>query len=514
MTTFPADATLNKWDPALHVPAIGLINPKSGGQKGGPILDVCQRTEYYKDRFFNIIKVIQGSEKGGLLDTFRQRLNEAKVASAEDKSGASVRPRLICGGGDGTASFALLIVFKALLADNERSSEGLADTGNGFSWTDDEMAQFFPALVQMPLGTGNDLGNVMGWGHKYPGFSKVPCSGASTRAHNLAWWFDRALFKSTPVVNFDVWGFMPPPGKIEMDVKMCELAQVMHANGLKHMVMKPPDVVVPFLVILYVSFGFSAEVVARFQLNRHPSQLQNVIEYIKIGPAIFCGSKPVELKKNMSGIRVTLPNEGDDGEKLYFPPRPTRKDTSYGEVGFLNINSYTGRNVSAKDRARCCFRWCICRGRATRRKPPSYNDGLFDLFRQRQPATFAKTGLVLQTDKVPAATFHYEKADAQGAFLQYDGEGRFAFHPTGEPWRMDVQRVLNIPMVAAPGCEKHNDEPVAFKFVGDADHMARVKARIVKWVNGELINELNATAAEIKSAGLPLTGAFSGVHTE
>ena len=33
--------------------------------------------------------------------------------------------------------------------------EGLQDTGNGFIWTDQEMADFFPALAQMPLGLIN-----------------------------------------------------------------------------------------------------------------------------------------------------------------------------------------------------------------------------------------------------------------------------------------------------------------------------------------------------------------------
>ena len=32
------------------------------------------------------------------------------------------------------------------------SIQGLQDTGNGFIWTDQEMADFFPALAQMPLG--------------------------------------------------------------------------------------------------------------------------------------------------------------------------------------------------------------------------------------------------------------------------------------------------------------------------------------------------------------------------
>merc|ERR1712232_915233 len=80
-----------------------------------------------------------------------------------------VRPRLIYGGGDGTASFALHMLFRTLQADPAISDDGFPDQGNGFIWTDDEMAQAFPALAQMPLGTANDFGHSLGWGHRYPG---------------------------------------------------------------------------------------------------------------------------------------------------------------------------------------------------------------------------------------------------------------------------------------------------------------------------------------------------------
>merc|ERR1719183_405364 len=132
----------------------------------------------------HIVEVIKSAnKKDGLFEKFRTFLNEAKDAAKQKD--AKFRPRLICGGGDGTASFALMIVFKALLANDSRAEEGLGDKGNGFIWTDEEMQKYFPALVQMPLGTGNDLSGVLGWGRKAPGNSKIPCAGAGIHLKNL-----------------------------------------------------------------------------------------------------------------------------------------------------------------------------------------------------------------------------------------------------------------------------------------------------------------------------------------
>lgn len=40
--------------------------------------------------------------------------------------------------------------------------------GNGFIWTDEELAESFPAIAQMPLGSANDFGNILGWGQPAP----------------------------------------------------------------------------------------------------------------------------------------------------------------------------------------------------------------------------------------------------------------------------------------------------------------------------------------------------------
>jgi len=287
------------------------------------------------------------------------------------------------------------------------------------------------------------------------------------------------------------------------------LASVQKADGKTDLTMKEPDVVVPLLVLLYASFGFSAQVVSQFQLNRQASQWKNTIEYAKIGRDVLVGSNPAQLKKGMEGLRVTMP-EGSEKEKngtlQYFPPRTTRPASAYGEVGFLNLNSYSGGSLMGYDRAGCLNRWFACHGKAAkRRNPVEFDDGFMDLFRQRQPATMFKTGTILQTDKRKAAIFEFEPAPGHGIFMQYDGEGRFVFQPDGKGWRMDAHQVLQIPVVLGPSARPTPDgDDVAFRFVGDEPEVARIKTRIQKWVNGELVKELNATREDIERAGLPL----------
>lgn len=101
---------------------------------GLDILSICAQTPYYQDRMFNILEVVRNRRRGGPLDVFRIELCRAK----DEAKTLATRPRLISGGGDGTGSFALFVLFLALKADPARESDGLADTGNGFIWTDED----------------------------------------------------------------------------------------------------------------------------------------------------------------------------------------------------------------------------------------------------------------------------------------------------------------------------------------------------------------------------------------
>merc|ERR1712232_101346 len=126
----------------------------------------------------------------------------------------NTRPRIISGGGDGTASFCMFIVFLALKADPEREDDGLQDTGNGFTWTDTELRDFFPALAQMPLGSANDFGHILGWGRMYPGDpTGTYCASRAWALKQLHRWIAALISPQSVVVNFDVWGIMPPSGQ-------------------------------------------------------------------------------------------------------------------------------------------------------------------------------------------------------------------------------------------------------------------------------------------------------------
>jgi len=508
-STFPADLQLVPWDPEVHAPCIGLINPKSGPRKGAPILEVCKRTDYYKDRVFDIMDVFKASMEsskraeryGEDFKNFRAMLNDAKAKSVE-KNDPKFRPRLLCGGGDGTASFALTIFFRIVQPDPDG---GFPDTGNGFNWTDEELKLYFPAIIQMPLGTGNDLGRALGWGAKYPGYGL--CGGASARGKRLRDWMDMAIRITTPIVNFDVWGLMPPPGQEEMGVKVCQLAVVKKVDGKKQCVMHEAAPVAPFLVFLYLSFGFIAHVASRFEPKRTKSQIQNKIVMGIKTAEILLGFRAVQLKRGMEGMTIeNVPGEPDEknGTNRYFPPRNGRKGGSYFDVGLMNANSFVGGQLHGRDRASCTQRWCSCSGSRADVDP---TDGKADFFRERLVPSILKTGNRLQTDKKPGGTFKYEAAKGQGQFFQFDGEGRFAFSPSGDEWNISVTCALTVPMVVPKGFKKHNEAPIEFKFCGSTpEEVARIKARMSKWASGALVKELNATVEEMKQVGIPVQG--------
>eukprot|EP00927_Polykrikos_kofoidii_P082391 TRINITY_DN8186_c0_g1_i3.p1 TRINITY_DN8186_c0_g1~~TRINITY_DN8186_c0_g1_i3.p1 ORF type:complete len:705 (-),score=133.32 TRINITY_DN8186_c0_g1_i3:60-2174(-) len=487
------------FDVAKHVPLLALINPMSGAMAGADILGVARRLPYYEDRFFNIIDVVKSEHvRGGMLDVFRIELNNAK----EEAKKLCSRPRIISGGGDGTGSFALYIIFLALKADETRADDGLGDSGNGFIWTDEELASYFPAIAQMPLGSANDFGHILGWGDHYPG-DKVVFGGHAARFECLRGWIQAIIDPSSRVVNFDIWGIMPQGESEQVDFKIAEL----HANrGLcpkegNDIYLKEAGKPVPFFVCLYFSAGFSAYMVARFQINRRKTPFSNKMEYVRQGAGIIAERTPNQMEVRLDAVEV------DCHDEAYFPPRRDKgnRGRKYREVGFYNIN-WQAKNLHGYSREKLSTRLNPCNSR----KPACFNDGYIDMFRWKFMSLLKNPGVNIQTDRKKDMALRFKGGKGKGFFFQWDGEARFAFSPTGEEFTIFVQKVLNIPVVLGPFLDERitgpldNGKPVQFRFEGETkEDRDRVRKRVLRNVSGELNEELNATSQEIIDASLP-----------
>mmetsp|Transcript_40241 Transcript_40241/g.88035 ORF Transcript_40241/g.88035 Transcript_40241/m.88035 type:complete len:624 (+) Transcript_40241:107-1978(+) len=483
-----------------HVPVLALINPLSGAMAGTDIMAIARKSPYYKSRFFNIIDVVKGQRRGGLLDVFRIELTAAK----DDAKAMGKRPRLISGGGDGTASFAIFLLLLALKADDTRADEGLKDTGNGFIWTDEELAESFPALAQMPLGSANDCANILGWGQRYPGDRRVPCcQGRLESLHALQFWIARVIDPDSAVVSFDVWGIVPPAGQETCNFKIAELtgprgrSPNKREEGKRQVSLRTASKPVPFFVCLYFSAGFGAYMTARFQLNRRKTPFKNRMEYIRQAVGIILESVPPQTQKRSDGLSIEC-----SGEK-YFPPRSTVRGTKYRELGFYNIN-WQAHALHGADRAPAKER--ILGGS---REPVKFNDGLMDLFRWNFLSIVKNPGLRVQTDKRKDMLLNYGAGHGKGIFFQWDGEARFAFSPTGEDFQIFIRKVLNIPVLIGPFVDTRLTgdlgfgKPVRFEICGETHaEKEMVRRRILKLVRGELDAEVNATAEEIQGAKL------------
>jgi len=492
---------LPDWSPE-YIPFIALVNPSAGAGAGRDIIFVARRSEPYKDRFFNIIDVVRSQQRGGLLDLVRDTLQKVK----EEAKVMGVRPRLISGGGDGTASFALWMIFKALQSNNARADEGLKDSGNGFIWDAAEFEAYFPALAQLPLGSANDFGNILGWGQKFPGDGKV-CCGTSRRFAALETWVRHVIEPASQVVNFDLWGLMPPAGRDSVNFKICELGghrgrkPHQKIDGKSNLTMHEAGKPTPFFICLYFSSGFGAYMVARFQINRRKTPFRNRIEYVRQGAGIVLENTPPQLNIRAEGITVDC--EGDP----YFPPRRDKgvRGKAYREVGFYNIN-WQAHLAHGADRAGLCTRLgrlCLCAGTA----PVCFNDGYLDMYRMRFTTYLKNPGNVMQTDKKKDLSLSFSGGKGKGIFFQYDGEARFAFSPKGEPFNLDIRKVLNIPVVLGPYRSRRltepvdNGMPVRFEFHGDnEEEQQRVRRRILKSLSDELEKEVHATKEEIAEA--------------
>jgi len=495
---FGTNAHFPLFDRSRHVPILALINPGSGALAGKDILAIAHQMPYYRDRFFNIVNVVTDRRRGGHMDVFRCELNAAK----EEAKALGVRPRVISGGGDGTASFALFVIFSALCADDSRADEGLQDMGNGFIWSDEELAECFPAIAQMPLGTANDFANTLGWGRKYPG---ARCMQRSAAERALQEWIAAVISPASRVVNFDLWGFMPPRGEEACDFKLCELGGERGWNpkakidGNEHLVMKTASLPVPLFSCLYFSVGAGAYMIARFQNNRRRSALSNNIEYARQVAGILVESTPPQLNTGLDSVTVSC------GSSAYFPPRSGEGNTgrSYLEVGFMNVNWIAGRAHGA-DRAPLSARVC------SSREPAKFNDAKLDMFRFKATTFVKNLGPPrFQTDKMEGPiTLTFAGGKGKGIFFQWDGEARFAFSPSGGPFSIHIRKIMNIPVVLGTEFDSRivgppdNGAETNFAFAGETlGERDEARVRVLRYVRQELNSELNASREEVLAAG-------------
>lgn len=504
-------ARLPLFQVGVHVPVLALINPFAGAMAGADILACARATPYYQGRFFNIIDVVRDQRRGGLLDLFRVELCKAR----DEAKAMGVRPRLISGGGDGTASFALFMLFSALRADELADIEGWPDRGNGFIWSDDELRDYFPALAQMPLGSANDFGHTLGWGQRYPGDVESRCFvGSRAKAlESLRTWISSVTARETRIANFDVFGIMPQPGEEACDFKLAELTgqrgfnPKVNIEGEEQLLMKEAGLPVPLFVCLYFSAGFCAYMTARFQMNRRRTPVQNKMEYARQALGIVAERVPPQLNVGLESVRVTCKENGEDA--TYFPPRASDGNTGrkYREVGFLNINWQAGM-ANGADRAPVCGRIC------STREPAKFNDGKVDMYRLRFRSGLKNPGMNIQTDKRDnGMTLEFNGDRGTGIFFQWDGEARFAFSPTGQPFHINVRKILNIPVVLGPHYDPRitgnpdNGLPVTFGFCGETlAEQEATRNRILRGVRGELNSELIGSASDMEAVGLPCEG--------
>jgi len=128
-----------------------LVNRKSGGRSGAEILQWAKKQGY---KTFDLPKCTLGSEP---LEGLRTLLLDEKT-----------RTVIFIGGGDGTPSWALSIVEKALLGKEYDGSD---------TKSIQKLREFYAKKVVfrlLPLGTGNDLAGSLGCGQKKPDIAKLP----------------------------------------------------------------------------------------------------------------------------------------------------------------------------------------------------------------------------------------------------------------------------------------------------------------------------------------------------
>lgn len=391
-------------------PFLGLWNPKSGCRAGEKILRLARRWPLYRIRFFDILDVAT-NENAKI--AFLRSLEGVKMESIAYKC----RPRLLFGGGDGTASFTIWCIFRTLRVEEPSVNTWLASEQQFWLWNEEDLQLYFPALVHIPLGTGNDLAGSFGWGRKF----------GTSNKKQLYRRFLECTSQSRPIVPFDVWGLH---GLADSGLKVAEYAGP-DPNHLDRSRFKLAGPSVPFISLLYTTFGYEAFVAAQVELQRSPSRFKNLVEYAKAIPEALIG--PQRRNIDLTGIRAFVPHDRNPAsKKTYFPP-PGRgtQGSEYSSLGFFNINSYAGGVWTANDSALT-------------------DDGKLDMFRQKNfLANVLRRGRTYLTEKHAHAWFSIP-GDLPGVHFQVDGEARLLFSPQSKTSTFKVPRVMQVPVVVGP----------------------------------------------------------------
>lgn len=268
--------------------------------------------------------------------------------------------------------------------------------------------------------------------------------------------------------------------------------------------LKEASTPVPLFCCLYFSVGFFAYMTARFQINRRANPKLNKLEYVRQAIGIMTETVPPQLSTGLDHVSMKYSDE------TYFPPRAEQGNggAKYAEAGFLNIN-WQGGMAHGSDRAPVCGRAC------STREPAKFNDGKVDMYRMKLSSPLRMpTGPRFQTDKREGPmTLTYSGGKGKGIFFQWDGEARFAFSPTGEPFSMCIRKILNIPVVLGPDYDArvtgdaNNGHAVRFEFSGgNAKEQEKARQRVLQCVRGDLDRQLIASRVEMFAAGLQCQG--------
>ncbi|KAH7286357.1 hypothetical protein KP509_32G003300 [Ceratopteris richardii] len=231
-------------------PVLTFVNSKSGGQLGAKLLDSYQ-TILSPSQVFDLSKV----NPEQVLQVFYKKLE--KLKSRGDKIAESIQNslRIIVAGGDGTAGWLLWVIGELKLSCP-------------------------PAIAMVPLGTGNNLPFLFGWGKKNPHTDLESSKN-----------FLYEVYKAKPM-NIDSW---------HVSLKMANPSKSLEPVILPHSLHSSKKVAEPDTLQEvdtqvyrggfwnYLSIGMDAQVSFEFHQIRqkHPqnfkNQLRNQVRYATIG---------------------------------------------------------------------------------------------------------------------------------------------------------------------------------------------------------------------------------------